>query len=163
MTHPEWWLRGVALDPHPLRHLLLCTFGQAKEESARAVAEAGEAKLWLRPFDLGPLGFHIRHLAESTDRLLSYAEGRSLSEEQLARLRQELHEELPWPALEEILHARLAPARLLALDLSDLSLPRSIGRARIPVPLGTLLGHIAEHTQRHLGQIATLRRLLPHL
>jgi uncharacterized damage-inducible protein DinB len=102
-------------------------------------------------------------LAESSDRLLTYAEGGALSEEQMTILAMESTEELAWNQLQPLLDSRLNESRLRLLPLEDLSAPRFVGRARIQVPLGTLLGHIAEHIQRHLGQIATLRRLLPQL
>jgi uncharacterized damage-inducible protein DinB len=51
-----------------------------------------------------------------------------------------------------------AEATIRELDVSDLTVVREIGRKRIPVPLGVLLAHIAEHTQRHVGEaIITLK------
>ena len=39
-----------------------------------------------------------------------------------------------------------------SIDISALPEMREIGRKRIPVPLGVLLVHISEHTQRHVGE-----------
>jgi uncharacterized damage-inducible protein DinB len=39
---------------------------------------------------------------------------------------------------------------------------REIGRKRIPVPLATLLVHIAEHTQRHVGEAIVTAKALLH-
>lgn len=160
--HAEVWLRGEALDSDPLKHLVLCTLQQAREEVTRAVEEAGIEKTWARPFGLAPIGFHARHIAESIDRLLTYLEGGTLSAPQLAVLPLELHEEMQPASLLGLLEERLAraEARVREADLSGIA---KIGRAGIPVPRATLLGHIAEHTQRHLGQIAVLRRLLPQV
>jgi hypothetical protein len=44
----------------------------------------------MRPLGIAPIAFHIRHIARSIDRLLTYAEGKPLSEAQLAALRTEL-------------------------------------------------------------------------
>jgi hypothetical protein len=43
-----------------------------------------------RPGGLPPVAFHFRHLARSLDRLLTYAEGRDLSAEQLAAMKSEM-------------------------------------------------------------------------
>ncbi len=160
--HAEVWLRGEALDSDPLKHLVLCTLQQVREEVKRAVEEVGIEKTWARPFGLAPIGFHVRHIAESIDRLLTYLEGGTLSASQLAVLPLELQEEVDPLSLLGSLEERLASAeaRVRGADLGGMA---SIGRAGIPVPRATLLGHIAEHTQRHLGQIAVLRRLLPQV
>lgn len=55
-------MRETAVTHDPLRHLLLCTLIQTEEEVLAAT-----------------LGFHIRHIAESVDRFLTYAEKRSLA------------------------------------------------------------------------------------
>lgn len=160
--HPEVWLRARELDPDPLKHLVLCTVQQTREEVQRAVQEVGSEKIWARPYGLAPIGFHIRHIAESMDRLLTYLAGGSLSGEQLGRLPLELREELSPGDLLALLEQRLAEAeeRVRGAALGEMA---RIGRAQIPVPRATLLAHIAEHTQRHLGQIAVLRRLLPQV
>jgi hypothetical protein len=38
--------------------------------------------------------------------------------------------------------------------------PREVGRARLPSNVIGLLLHAAEHTQRHLGQLATTARIV---
>jgi len=82
------------------------------------------------------IAFHLRHLAGSVDRLWTYALGGQLNPAQLAFL-----------AAEAQGPGDRAP--LLA------AVP---GRQRIEVPLGLLLGHIAEHTQRHTGQLISLSK-----
>jgi uncharacterized damage-inducible protein DinB len=158
----EVWLRNLPLTTDPLRHLLLCTLTQAEEEIATATNGLTDEQLWQRPHNLTPLGFHIRHIAESIDRLLTYAEGQPLNEFQLQTLKQELTETLALLSLIVILEQRLNEARhrIESLNEANFSDLRHIGRARIPVPLATLLAHIAEHTQRHLGQLTTTAKLL---
>lgn len=160
--HPEVWLRGEALDSDPLKHLVLCTLQQVREEVKRAVEEVGIEKIWARPFGLAPIGFHVRHIGESVDRLLTYLEGGTLSAAQLAVLPLELKEEIEAAALLSMLEVKLARAEERVRNAEVAGVAR-IGRAAIAVPRATLLGHIAEHTQRHLGQIAVLRRLLPQV
>jgi uncharacterized damage-inducible protein DinB len=38
--------------------------------------------------------------------------------------------------------------------------PRSVGRAQLPSTVGGLLFHIAEHTQRHTGQLITTAKIV---
>lgn len=158
-------MREMPVAHDPLRHLLLCTFLQAEEEVLAATLGLSDEQLWLRPHGLTPLGFHIRHIGESIDRLLTYAEGASLGARQFEILTTELKEELPLLSLLVLLEQRLKDARIRieALDPTAFGQTRELGRARIKVPLGTLLAHIAEHTQRHLGQIATTSKLLRSL
>jgi uncharacterized damage-inducible protein DinB len=118
--------------------------------------------LWLRVGDIAPAAFHIRHIGGSVDRLLTYAAGKQLSEAQM----QELQAEQQPGALSSVAELfeyfgsklQTAGATIRELDVSDLTVVREIGRKRIPVPLGVLLAHIAEHTQRHVGEaIITLK------
>ncbi len=46
-----------------------------------------------------------------------------------------------------------------ALDVSRLSEPREIGRKKLPTTVIGLLTHIAEHTQRHVGQAISASKL----
>jgi uncharacterized damage-inducible protein DinB len=93
---------------------------------------------------------------------MTYAEGNPLSKEQLEALSQEGK---GFPSREEILtefKAALVRAieRLHGLEGVDLAEPRGLGRAAIPTSVGGILIHIAEHTQRHIGQAITTAKLL---
>jgi uncharacterized damage-inducible protein DinB len=55
-----------------------------------------------------------------------------------------------------------AGATIRNLALESLGEMREIGRKRIPVPLATLLVHIAEHTQRHVGEAIVTAKALLH-
>jgi uncharacterized damage-inducible protein DinB len=158
----EVWLRSLPVTTDPLRHLLLCTLQQAEEDVIAITTGLTDEQVWLRPHGLSPVGFHIRHIAESIDRLLTYAEGRSLDQDQLSTLKNEVTETLPLLSLIVILEQRLKDAllRVNAIRQEDLAIIREIGRAKIPSPLGTILAHIAEHTQRHLGQLTTTVKLI---
>ena len=88
MSEPEAWLRGPlpGVDPYlmPAAHALI----QAGED-LEAAASLTEEQLEARPGGVASVGYHLRHLAGSTERLLTYARGRSLTPEQLAVARQE--------------------------------------------------------------------------
>jgi len=101
------------------------------------------------------VGFHLRHIAGSTDRLISYLQGRALTPEQMSFLHSE-HEGRG--AGREGLLAALdaafqnAEAVVRGLDVTALPEARFVGRKRLPTTVAGLLTHIAEHTQRHVGQ-----------
>lgn len=160
----EAWQRGPlpGIDAFlmPAAHALV----QAGEELAVAASLSGE-ELWARPGGAASVGFHLRHIAGSIDRLLTYARGEQLSGEQLAALRAE--EEAGGPPEEADALLREAGAAIeRALEVirttprEELLLPREVGRARLPSNVIGLLFHIAEHTQRHAGQVVTTARVV---
>lgn len=146
---------------HPLAAPILYTFEQAREDLAAHTAGLTTEQVWAAPYGFGSLGFHIRHIGGSTDRLMTYLQGRQLSETQMAALRSE-HET---GATREQLLAdmdaafRRAEAVVRALDEAALAEPREIGRKRLPTTVIGLLTHIAEHTQRHVGQAISAAKL----
>jgi len=74
LTHPnpvEPWMRGPIAGVDPLLAPLLYSFQMAREDLARFTAGLSEAQLWARPDGFAPVGFHIRHITGSADRLLS--------------------------------------------------------------------------------------------
>jgi uncharacterized damage-inducible protein DinB len=158
----EPWLRGPVPGVHPVAGALLRSLQHAREDIVKATEGFTPEQLWLRPSGLPSLGFQLRHIAGSVDRLITYAQDRTLEPEQLADLKRE---SVPGAALPELFAAidqSFARAEAIArsLDLSAPEVPRFIGRRRIAVPLAGLVIHIAEHTQRHTGQVVTTARLL---
>jgi len=97
----------------------------------------------------------LRHIAGSVDRLTTYLQNRALTAEQMAIL---AAEHTPSGAGPEDLLAliedafRNAEAVVRAIDVSALSDRRTVGRKHLPTTVIGLLVHIAEHTQRHVGQ-----------
>jgi hypothetical protein len=139
---------------HPLLAPLLYAFQQTREDLARHTAGLTVGQVWARPHGLAPLGFHLRHMAGSVDRLTSYLEGRPLDERQMAALAAEME---PGAGLEELLAdvdraLRRAEEIIRAIDPATFAEPLWVGRKRLPTTVIGLLVHIAEHTQRHLGQ-----------
>jgi uncharacterized damage-inducible protein DinB len=115
-----------------------------------------------RPAGAAPVAFHIRHLARSLDRLLTYAEARNLSDEQIALLQTELDPAATRDELFVELSAALADgaARVRALAKTNLEEARTVGRKRLPTTVGGLLVHVADHTQRHVGQAITTAKMV---
>jgi uncharacterized damage-inducible protein DinB len=115
-----------------------------------------------RPAGLAPVAFHIRHIARSVDRLLTYAEGRNLTDQQWARLRTEIDPGANRDDLFTELSAALADGatRVRALAATNLEESRSVGKKQLPATVGGLLVHIADHTQRHVGQAITTAKVV---
>ena len=168
MTLPEPWLRGplpgVPRELMPAAHAL----AQAAEDIPRAVlvpAPLGAELLWARPGGAASVGFHLRHVAGSIDRLLTYAAGAVLGEAQRGFLGAE-GDRSAGPAEAEALTGlataavERALATLRATDVARLHEPRGVGRLALPSSLFGLLFHVAEHTQRHVGQIVTTARIV---
>jgi uncharacterized damage-inducible protein DinB len=150
----EPWLRGPIADVHPLVAPVLYAFQHAREDLAHYTEGLTAEQLWATPHGFGSAGFHIRHVAGSTGRLMTYLMGQELTAEQFAELR---NERQPGPGREEllaILEAALASAEtaVRSIDPATLAEPRAIGRKKLPTTVIGLLTHIAEHTQRHIGQ-----------
>jgi uncharacterized damage-inducible protein DinB len=151
---PEAWLRGPIEGVDPLVAPVLFTFQQAHEDLSRYSASFTTAQLWARPHGFGSVGFHIRHIAGSTERLMSYLEERRLTPEQLADLESEHDPGMDRDRLLAYLERSLREAETIVrrIDPATLSAPRFVGRKRLPTTVIGLLTHIAEHTQRHIGQ-----------
>src|SRR6478672_12793456 len=85
-TQPEVWLRGpvpgVPDALMPAAHAFL----QTMEDVERAAGDLTLEQLWQTPGGAASVGFHILHLAGSTDRLLTYARGERLNADQKAAL-----------------------------------------------------------------------------
>ncbi len=156
MTEP--WLRGEILDLPPVvlpaAHALI----QAAEDIPAAVGGLSAEQTWMTPGGAASIGFHLRHVTGSIDRLRTYAGGEALSDVQLAALAREGMAGTPPPAaglltgdvtraIEHGIGAMRAEAP------SSYFQPRFVGRRRLPTTVLGLLFHIAEHTQRHAGQI----------
>jgi kynureninase len=86
----EPWLRGTLGDVDPVQRAVLHALELAKEDLEKWCGDLSDEELNAGPGAVAPVAFHLRHIARSTDRLLSYAEKKSLTAEQLAAMNQEL-------------------------------------------------------------------------
>lgn len=160
--HPEPWLRGPIADVDPLLAPVLRAFEQAREDLANRTEGLTDAQIWASPYGFGPVGFHLRHIAGSVDRLVTYALGRRLNESQTRQLEEE--KSPGGPGREELLAGlervfQQAEASIRAIDPVTLREPREVGRKRLPTTVAGLLIHIAEHTARHVGQTISAAKL----
>ncbi len=152
---PEPWLRGAIHNVNPLVAPVLYAFQQAREDLAKYTANLSPEQLWATPHGFGSVAFHIRHIAGSVERLLTYLQNRELSQQQLAAI---AAEKQPAPldrdALLALLDRALSDAEQVvrSVDPATLTDPRYVGRKRLPTTVIGLLTHVAEHTQRHIGQ-----------
>ena len=59
----------------------LYAYAQAREDLARWTEGLTDAEIWSRPHGLAPIGFHLRHIAGSVERLTAYMRGEQLTPE----------------------------------------------------------------------------------
>jgi uncharacterized damage-inducible protein DinB len=151
----EPWLRGTLTEVDAVARGVLHALELANEDVTSWCSPLFDEQLNARPAGLAPVAFHVRHIARSLDRLLTYAEGRELSEAQLAALKSELQ---PGATRTEVFAEferalQQSAQRVLSLANKDYySAARFVGKKKLPTTLGGLLVHIADHTQRHVGQ-----------
>ena len=161
---PDAWLKGpvegVPAALQPVAHALL----NLEIEVRRVLSDATDDELWLRPAGAAAVGFHIRHLCGSADRLLTFARGETLSEAQLAVLESE-KDATTRPGrveLETLLTDTLerAFAQIRSTNPESLDEPRGVGRQQLPSTVRGLLFHAAEHGARHAGQAVTTMKIV---
>lgn len=162
MSSIEPWLRGTDTDVPAVARAVLHALQLADEDLRKWCGSLSDSEVNARPAGLAPVAFHIRHVARSLDRLLTYAEGQALTDEQMARLGTELVHDATTEDLLAELTAALAKAalRVRALANTNLEEARTVGRNQLPTTVGGLLVHVADHTQRHVGQAVTTAKTL---
>ena len=161
-TEPEPWLRGpIAKVPAHLLPIFF-SFQQIREDLATHTAPVTPDQLWNVVVGKHSLGYQLKHMAGSVDRLSTYIVGQQLSQEQLAFLANEHTADLDKPQLLALCDTRFAAfeTRILGIQFDSLLEPRTVGRQQLPTTVLGLLVHICEHTQRHLGQAILISRLL---
>ena len=164
-SQPEPWLRGpvegVPEALQPVAHAFIA----AREDVVAPLTGLSAAQLWAQPGGAASVGFHLMHLAGATDRLLTYARGAALNDQQKAALGAERNPAEPRPTAEELLKGWDAAVERALKQIgettdADLSTPRLIGRAQLPSTVRGLLFHAAEHATRHVGQIITTAKVV---
>jgi uncharacterized damage-inducible protein DinB len=145
----------------PLLGPILFSFQQAREDLELHTNGLTVDQLWATPYGFGSVGFHIRHIGGSVERLMTYVQGGQLSEVQLAALKAEMD---PGASLAQLLadldrDLRRAEELVRLIDPSTVRDVREVGRKRLPTTVIGLLTHIAEHTQRHVGQAISAAKL----
>ena len=159
---PEPWLRGTLQEVPAVQRAVIHALELAGEDLQRWCGSLSDEQINARPGGLPAVAFHLRHVARSLDRLLTYAEGRALSEEQQAAMKTELDPGAKRGALFSELNSALAKSmiRVRAFDVSVLEQIRAVGRKQLPTTVAGLLVHVADHTQRHVGQAVTTAKVV---
>ncbi len=161
-TLPEPWLRGPLTGIHPLLAPVFYAFQHAREDLRQATEGLDPARLWERPHGLTPVGFHLRHIAGSVDRLTTYLQGLPLTAAQLSELDQESQPGADRGELLDTVDRAFTRAEQVfrAIDPATLPDARTVGRRHLPTTVIGLLTHIAEHTLRHVGEVVVTAKLL---
>lgn len=161
-SEPEPWLRGTLAEVPAEQRAVLHALHLAREDVACWCSSLTEEELRARPHGLPPVGFQLRHIVGSLDRLLSYAEGKSLSDDQKRWMAEEMAEPMPRAELFQTFERGLANAenRIRAIDTKHWPETRTVGRKKLPTTVAGLLIHCADHTQRHVGQVVTTAKIL---
>ncbi len=161
----EAWLCGPLPNVSPLLMPAAHALVQAARDIELAAANLSVEELWKEPGAAPSVGFHLRHISGSIDRLLTYARGEQLSEKQF----QELAAEGAAgggtddaATLVRVVNVRIESAlqALRTTTQESLMESRGVGRAKLPSTVFGLLFHTAEHTQRHTGQLITTARIV---
>lgn len=152
-------LEGFAEVLMPAAHALVQAIRDLQKFSDLSVEE-----LLTKPNNSPSVAFHLRHIAGSCDRLLTYAKGENLNEKQFEFLKSETAETSDLNAEELIKQATAEIEKVLELcktvSLESLFEPRFVGRKRLETNVFGLLFHIAEHTARHVGQVITTAKIV---
>lgn len=160
----EAWLSGKLEGFSPILMPMAHALIECRKDLEKYALPLNPAELNARPNGAPSVAFHLRHLAGSIDRLLTYARNEQLNDAQFIALKEESIENsdqiadvLVKKAVESIAYALEA---LKNAPLDDLFAERFVGRKKLPTNVFGLLFHIAEHTARHTGQIVTTSKIV---
>jgi uncharacterized damage-inducible protein DinB len=161
-SYIEPWMSGTRTDVPAVGRAVLHALELALDDVGKWTAGLTDAEVHSRPLGLPSVAFHLRHMARSVDRILNYAEGKPLSAEQLAALKAEQSGEEALAELLAALEASFSHAgeRIRVLATADMETARGVGRKQLPTTIGGALIHVADHTQRHVGQVVTTAQVL---
>lgn len=160
-TAVEPWMRGTYEDIPAVLRAVIHALELAREDVERWCGNLTDEEWNLRPHGIAPVAFHVRHIARSIDRLLTYADGEQLSGGQLELMKTELDQLAKGDEVLRELEEALVEAerRIRAFAGKDLEEKRALGRKALPTSVGGLLVHVADHTSRHVGQTVTTAKL----
>ena len=158
----EPWLRGTLTEVDAVRRQVLHALELAAEDVSRWCEGLTEEEMEARPLGLPSVGFQLRHIVRSLDRLLTYAEGQQLSAAQMEALRSEMEDKAGREAtfMEFAKGMEVAVGRVRAISPGSYEAVRGVGPKKLQSTVGGLLVHCAEHTQRHVGQVVTTAKVV---
>jgi hypothetical protein len=157
----EPWLRGVLPGLDPVAGHLLRSGEHIREDAEQALLTVNTIQLWATPCGLTSAGFHAKHLAGSTQRLCTYLEGRQLRPEAISAIALEASGMESPAELAAVIRNALDRYERLVRELApeNFGTIREIGRQRLSTTAIGLAIHIAEHGQRHVGQLICAAKL----
>jgi len=181
--YTEPWLSGTDTDVPAAGRAVLHALDLSLDDLTKWTAGLTDSEIHAQPLGLNSIAFHLRHIARSVDRILTYAEGGQLSAEQLAALKTEQSsskqsgaeqtgsEQVGEGKLESLANLLAeveisfndAADRIRVLATADLNTPRFVGRKQLPTSIGGAMIHVADHTQRHTGQVVTTAKVIKSL
>lgn len=181
--YTEPWLSGTLADVPAAGRAVLHALDLSLDDLTKWTAGLTDAEVHAQPLGLTSIAFHLRHIARSVDRILTYAEGGQLSAEQLAALKTEQsgskqngadqagseqggegkQESLAELLAEVEISFNDAADRIRVLATADLNTQRFVGRKQLPTSIGGAMIHVADHTQRHTGQVVTTAKVVKAL
>ena len=163
--YTEPWLRGTHADVPAVGRAVLHALELALDDIRKWTDGLTDTEIHAQPLGLSAIAFHIKHIARSTDRILTYAEGSQLTAEQLGAMKAEQTGAETLADLLSELEAAFnsAATRSRALAGGNYDEPRGVGRKQLPTSMGGALIHVADHTQRHTGQVVTTAKVLKAL
>ncbi len=161
----EPWLRGTHADVPAVGRAVLHAFDLALDDLTKWTEGLSDVEAHAQPLGLPSVSFHLKHIARSVDRLLNYAEGGQLTAEQLTALKGEQTGSETMAELLAEVEASLSTAadRVRVLATADFNTFRGVGRKQLPTSIGGALIHVADHTQRHVGQVVTTAKVIKAL
>jgi hypothetical protein len=162
VAESEPWLKGslAGVPPHVMP--VFFSFQQVREDLSKYSQGITQEQLWRHLAGKHSLGFHLKHIAGSVDRLTTYLVGGQLDRPQLEFLQNEHTPGVELEPLLALVHESLHAAELQLLQVKPEALfeARAVGRQLLPTTVIGLIVHVCEHTQRHLGQAILLTKLL---
>jgi uncharacterized damage-inducible protein DinB len=159
---PEPWLRGTHSEVPPIERAVLHSLEMAREDVNKWCGDLSDQELNTRLPTLPAVAFQLRHIARSIGRFMSYLDGEPLTAAQLRALAEEQDPSATkQQILGEFAQAVDSAERGIASRVGrPLDAQLKIGRKGLPTTHGGLLVHMAEHTQRHVGQAITTAKLV---
>jgi DinB superfamily len=155
-------MRGIIAGIDPVIGHLIGATGQIREDAATAIEDLTPAQIWARPHGMTSVGFHVKHLAGSTERLSAYLAARQLTPEQLAAI--DAESAGAETAAELLASVDMALEHYLelvrCLNPKDFAAVREIGRKRYRTTAISVAIHIVEHAQRHIGGLIAAAKMV---
>lgn len=153
----EFWLRGPVKGVPPLLQPAAHALLQSDKELKVYTKTLPANLLWEKPEGRASVGFHIKHIIGVLDRMMTYAKGKALTEEQFKYLKREGEKDdsLSIDDLCKLFSGQVEKMLQYFEGISEEELKetRTVGRKKLPSTVLGLLFHAAEHSQRHVGQL----------